>query len=350
MQSHEEPGVFDFPDHEGGSVPSSIGGIGEPRPDSFGRLKGFYQGIVDNQRDLIEVVRQFWSGVGQLTDGGVYTRVQHRAIFDRAVLQQNFTELQPCVEAIIPLDAGHLGREPVLVYLGAITPSRSQNADDLAVISENLARASRVVPRNPADILKRPRGRGYEISILSEEDRRDVEVRDQIAGLYERFGWSSEEVGTMLQNQNNILCVARRNGRIVSSGIGEMAVIPLDNTQFRIAEITEAATLVEHESNGCYAAISTTILSELVWRSRAYEIFDGELDLVFGESNGLSGGVLSVAATQARTFSTNVAGLYGFERRGILRQQVPISGSIRRTSYNDLVVTSLTRSNIYDMF
>jgi len=59
---------------------------------------------------------------------------------------------------------------------------------------------------------------------------------------------------------------------------------------------------------------------------------------------------LSVAATQARTFSTNVAGLYGFEGRGILRQQVPISGPFRRTSYNDLVVTSLTRGNVYDMF
>lgn len=350
MQSHEEPGVFDFPDHEGGSGPSSIGAVGEPRPDSFSRLKGFYQGIVDNERALIEVVRQFWSGVGQLADGGAHTRVQHRAIFDRAVLQQNSTGLLPCVEAVIPLDAGHLGRDPVLVYLGAITPSRSQNADDLAVISENLARASRVAPRNSSDILDRPRGRGYEISILSEEDNQDGAVRDQIAGLYERFGWSSEDVGTMLKNQNNILCVARRNGRIVSSGIGEMAVIPLDNTQFRIAELTEAATLAEHESNGCYAAISTTILSELARRSRAHEIFGGELDLVFGESNGLSGGVLSVAATQARTFSTNVAGLYGFEGRGILRQQVPISGPIRRTAYNDLVVTSLTRSNVYDMF
>ncbi len=350
MQSHEEPGVFDFPDHEGGSVPSSIGAIGEPRPDSFGRLKGFYQQVVNSQQALIEVVRQFWSGVGQLNDGGEYTRIQHRAIFERAVLQQNSTELQSCVEAVIPLDAGHLGTEPMLVYLGAITPSRRQNEDDLNVISENLSGASQVTPRNPADILERPRGRGYEISILSEEDRRDEQVRDQIAGLYERFGWSREEVGTMLQNPNNILCVAKRNGWIVSSGIGEIAAIPLDNTQFRIAELTEAATLAEHESNGCYAAISTTILSELARRSRAHEIFDGELDLVFGESNGLSPGVLRVAAIQARTFSTNVAGLYGFEGRGILRQQVPISGPFRRTSYNDLVVTSLTRSNVYDMF
>jgi hypothetical protein len=173
MKNHEEPGVFDFPDHEGGSVPSSIGAIGEPRPDSFGRLKGFYQQVVNCQQTLTEVVCQFWSGVGQLNDGGKYTRVQHRAIFERAVLEQNSTELQPCVEAIIPLDTGHLGTEPTLVYLGEVTPSRRQNEDDLISILVNLAAARRVTPRNPIEILERPRNRGYEISILSEEDRRE---------------------------------------------------------------------------------------------------------------------------------------------------------------------------------
>ena len=341
--------VDDVPDHEVGSE-SSIGGIGEPQPASFHRLKGFYQGLVNGTPSLFEMLHQFWAGVERLRENGEYTRVQHRGIFEHDVLAQNITTLRPWIESVVPLDSGHLGTEPVLVYLGANTQSRHQSDDDLITIGMNIIGARQVTQRQPDEIFERSRNRGYDIALLSGEERQNDFVVDQVAALYERFGWERADVRNMLNNPSNILAVAHHGGEIVSSGIGEMAVIPLLDTQFRISELTEAATDTAHENNGCYSAISATLLSELARRSREHGIFGGEIDLVFGESNGLSQGVLRVAANQVRTFATDVSGSYGLDGAGILRQQVPISGPSRRTEYNDLIVTSLTRSDLYRQY
>lgn len=342
-------GVDDVPDHEAGSE-SSIGGIGEPQPASFHRLKGFYQHFIDTPSSFLGLFNQFLTGLNRLEENGDYTRVQHRAIFEGDLLRHYGPSLGQWAEAAVPLDSGHLGTEPVLVYMAANTISRRQNNDDLLNIDINANEAKLVTPRQPAEIFERSRNRGYDIALLSEEERHNDNVVDQVASLYERFGWERTDVGNMLSNPSNILAVARYGGEIVSSGIGEMAVIPLQDTQFRIAELTEAATDSAHENNGCYSAISATLLFELARRSREEGIFGGEIDLVFGESNGLSQGVLCVAANQGRTFSTDTVVRYGLRSPGILRQQVPISGPQRNTEYNDLIVSSLRRSDLYNKY
>ncbi len=251
------------------------------------------------------------------------------------------------MEVVIPLDPGQLGIKPVLLYLSENTHARQSSMDDLMLVGKNIVMAQRAKSRTVSNILERSRERGYEVEILTQEERESEEVINQIATLYVRFGWSREEVVTMLNNRNNINAVARYDRQIVSSGIGEMAVVPLGDRAFRLVELTEAATLHEHERNGCYASISTVILLELQRRSRAFEILGGEIDVVFGESNGLSEGVLHVAAIQGRNFSTDTSERYGLFGSGILHQQVPIFGPKRQTPYNDLIVTYFTRRNLY---
>ncbi len=336
----------DVPDHQPG-LESSIGAFGAPRADSFNRLKGFYEHIVNTPERAGELMRQFYSGLARLTDGGEYTRLQHRAVFEEEMLCHIGSAIERYVEAIVPLDAGHLGKAPLLVYLAAITPSRSQHVDDIANLLLNLTIAQGVSNRSTAEILGRAHDRGYDVRILSTEERQQESVQNQIAELYARFGWSRPDVVRMLVNPSNILSVARHNGQIVSSGLAEMAMVPIVGHPFRITELTEAATLAEHEGNGCFAAISRMLLLELRQRSQARGIFGGELDVAFGESNGLSEGILRIAAGQGRTFSTHTTPEFGFTKGGVLRQQVPISGPMRRTEYNDLIVTSLTRSQVY---
>ena len=341
-----EPAFDNYAAPPGGET-SSIGAVGEPQPSTFGRLKGFYGHLVDSNLRLREAREQFFDAVEKAGRGEEFTRVQHRVIFEGDLLREQSMTLVPWVEAVVPLQEGALGNEPVLVYMAANAATRQPHGDDETRIAENLRHISLIRPRSRQEILERSQIRGYGIDILSVSDRRDEAVQDQMGTLYARFGWNREQVGEMLQNPQIILAVARTQEGIVSAGIGELAAIPIGNTVLRLAELTEAATLEDHERNGCYSAISTTILTELQRRSRLQDIFGGEIDLAFGESNGLSVGVLRVAAVQGRRFTTDSGHGYGFPDSGILRQQVPIEGTYRRTPYNDLVVTYLTRGDIY---
>src|SRR5690606_36815857 len=131
-----------------------------------------------------------------------------------------------------------------------------------------------------------------EILQLSEDELEYENQVDQMTALYERFGWNRDEVVELLQNPDNIISVAKHEGRIVSAGIAEIASIPIGNESLRIAEITEAATLEEFGGNGFYTGVSAKLLEELARRSKENSIYNGPIDLVFGECNGLSLGVL----------------------------------------------------------
>jgi hypothetical protein len=113
-----------------------------------------------------------------------------------------------------------------------------------------------------------------------------------------------------------------------------------------IIEITEAATLNEHQNKGLYAAVSTQLMIELAGMMKR----GMPIDLVFGECNGLSQGVLVVAKQQGRQFATEVGSKYGFDNSGILFQQVPISGPERHTSYNDLIPAFFTGDQLFKKY
>lgn len=343
-----ENGSFsnDMPDHQVGDT-SSIGGVGEPVASSWERYKGFYRdGVVNNNTHLSNFLSQFETAKMRLVSE--YTRVQHRAVFEAETLAQHRNELMPVVEAIIPI-GGNFGRNPLLVYASYNKPVRLPDDNDFIRVQQNIQKALNASPRNIAELLGKTHGNGHRIVILDNLLRRDRGVVSQVYGLYERFGWGEQEVTGMLGNEDNIIAVAIKGNEIVSAGMGELARIPVGDKSLRIMEVTEAATHWNYQGQGLYTGVSTALLLEAKNRSRHRQIFGGELDLVFGECNGLALGVLLVAAHQGRLFAPVVGEALGFPNTGILKQQVPISGAERNTPYNDLVVTGLTRKALYGL-
>lgn len=332
--------AHDVPEHEAGET-SSIGGLWPAERASHRRTKAFYDRVIAGDEVFEPFMTAFDASVSEMQDTDI-SRVQYRAVFERSYLDERMQDgfFAARVEAIVPLDPGDLGENPVVAYVSANADSRRTHPDDQIVIAQNIEAVAGVVVRHPLQVLERAADNGYAIEILSipSDFGGQRRVLTQMSALYERFGWSRNDVADLLRSPNNIIAVARKDGAIVSAGIAELAAVPVNGRLLRMAEITEAATLSEHEGNGAYAAISTRLLIELANRTMVGDVLGGRVDLVFGECNANERGVLKIARTQGRLFC------------GILRQQVPIKGAPVRSEYNDLVPTSLTRRQLLDMF
>ena len=341
-----EETVNDFPNHQAGQT-SSIGGLWPAESASFDRIKAFYtQAVIASNSDLEPFIESWRNGMEAVnSENNQATRVQYRGLFNADFLAQ--ARLSH-IEAVIPLDPGHLGQDTVLAYFGYNNLTRGCDPQDKETISQNINTAMRTRIRSVDEMIARPEG--YSIRTFDRSDYDEQRV-DQMHRLYQRFGWSRDDVIQLLINRNNIIGTATFNGQIVSAGIAELAHIPIgDDHSMRMVEITEAATEQSHEGNGLYAAVSTALIREVADRSLYRDIFGGEVDLVFGECNGLSTGVLKVARTQGRHFAPEFRSFRGITSEGILRQQVPIQGAEKRTEYNDLVPAFLGREQLHSRF
>lgn len=344
----------DVPQHQAGFT-SSIGALWPAEVGAFNRIKGFYnEQVVADPKTLANVEESF-NQLSDKLDTVVeevdITRVQIRAIFEDDFLRSQSKRpfLQQMVEAVIPLDAGNLGSNPVIVYLGQNSLKRRSNIEDLERIARNLEISQQQELKKPREVFTRTQAQGYQVGILTNADETEV---NQLAALYQRFSWDRAAVVEIVENPFNILAVARRNDQIVSAGIAEIADIPFlkNGSSLRIAEITEAATLPEYEREGLYTAVSIKLLQHLAATSEQSLDPINQLDLVYGECNGLSTGVLCVSKSQGREFAPSIVPSFGFEGKGIVCQPVPIEGPIRNTPYNDLVPTFLTRSRLHQLY
>jgi len=177
----------------------------------------------------------------------------------------------------------------------------------------------------------------------------DPQLREQMAALYERFGWNYDQVMSILEEPGNIFAIVRKDGKIVSAGIAERATIDIQDEQsthsLRIAELTEAATLAEHQRKGLYTAVAAQLL-------RAISALPEEerLHLVLGECNGLALGVLKAAKQLGRTFAAEVAEDLQLPIGGYLPQHVPIAGEQRETENNDLFPAFISAKDIRRLY
>lgn len=345
----------DNPDHSAGST-SSIGGLWPPEPGSFRRTKAIYNlGTISSLDEMNRFMTVFSNHTMRLSEQEFVetnnippTRIQFREVVE-AGLMRNCSRnglMQDCVEAIIPLDPGRFGHEPLLVYFAKNSLSRQPDEIDLHTIGKNIEEASFLNRRPLPEIVGKAGLNGYSLDILNE---RSENVICQLAQLYERFGWSLEDVRKIVMNKNNVFCVAKEGEQIVSSGIAETAQIPFVSSTLNIVEITEAATLDGHGGKGLYTAVSASLLTYVAHTSFGSGV-NGEIDLVFGECNALSLAVLKAAKIQGRTFATETGSQYGYPKSGILKQQVPISGPAKVTEFNDLVPAFLTREKLYEYY
>lgn len=345
IQDHlrrEEAEEQDVPTPEAG-LTSSVGALWPPEIASFNRIKGIYTpGVIQDEAGIQAILKAIAKGKEAFRRGGI-TRISLRAIIDADFLRRRASNdpwIDSLVEAQIPLR----GTQPVfqdssLVYFGVNHRSRQPIPGEIRRYLSDLTDTLRYDQGPPEQSLSRVREGGYSIGILSGPP--SDEVIDQVSLLYERFGWSRQEVIEILNKEDSVIAAASIDGQIVSAGIVEMAEIPIGEDKLRVAEITEAATNGEHAEKGLYTAVSTLLLIELADRSRRGEIFGGEIDLVYGECNGNAPGVLRTARKQGRLFAYEESGT------GILFQHAPIAGLPKLTMYNDLFPTYLTRDALY---
>lgn len=340
---------------------SSIGPTWPPQETSEHRIKGFeVRRIVTDLsqlQDYKELLAQAEAGtLGEYIHRMFnypaaakvpeYSRFSFRFLIKTALVRDAVRELGSAVEVVIPLMGSVNFEDTSMVYIGYNKPERQSDPHDLAVAKENVKLALESGPRSFETIINRVLDKGYTLETPTMDARgNDEDLRTQIASLYTRFGKTPEQVHKMLEDQNNILCIARKGDVIVGAGMAELAAIPIQTERgvvvFRFAELTEAATLESYARNGVYTAVCAKEIDELSQLPP-----DQQIDMALGECNGKAGGVLSAAHTLGRTFAIQDVDLYGGDVKGYLPQHVPISGSERRTANNDLFPAYISHQDI----
>jgi len=335
---------------------SSIGPQWPPRATSHARVKGIdNRGIVrdaEHLRDLLGLLERF---AGETSAGRTEAdRISIRALVADGLIESHRQELGTFGEAIVPLESGGELADCSLLYLGFNGEPRRSSREDVERALANIEVAVERRPRRPAELYQRVHEQGFELRVLSMEERtQDEKIQNDIARLYRRFGWAAEDTQQILRHEASLIAVGFEGlgeaKEVVGAGIAELSRVDFgDGATLRMAEFTEAATRQSHQGRGLYSAICATLMLELARRSRAAEIDGGALDVAFGESSGHDLGVLIAAIRLSRTFSRQVVEERGLPFPGYLPQHVPIAGAPRSTRYNDLFPTFLSRRALYE--
>lgn len=333
---------------------SSIGPQWPPRETSHGRVKGIdNRGIVRGEEHLADLLGRLESFAREAAAGGA-DRISIRALVADELIEAHREQLGRFGEAIVPLESGGELEGCSLLYLGWNGEDRRSAGEDVARALANIETAAARHRRRPAEIRERVESQGFALQVLSMEERLGNDrIKDDIARLYRRFGWSAEDTLQILGHEQSLIAVGfegeGERREVVSAGIAELSRIELgDGVPLRIVEFTEAATLKSHQGRGLYSAICAILMLELARRSRAGALDGGALDVAFGESSGHDLGVLIAAIRLGRTFSRQVVQERGLPFPGYLPQHVPIAGAPRSTRFNDLFPTFLSRRALYE--
>ena len=325
---------------------SSIGPTYPPQESSFGRIKGFeVRFVVDSDEKLKEIETMLESLVKNKMNSEI-TRVSYRFLCSRKVLRKSKKFLSKWGESVFSLGGSEDFDGLYVVYAGQNSKQRRSDNSDMKKSSNNIESALRRPRKKFKEIIKRVEDQGYSIESVSHTTRKiDSNFRSQMVSLYSRFGWSPEEVLDILENETNIIVVAKKNGQVVSAGLAERASVNVNidgkTKELRIAELTEAATVSEHQGKGLYTAVAATLLSSLDKLK-----LDEKVHVAFGECNSLAAGVLKAARDLNRTFAYEDSNKMRLPVKGMLTQHVPIDGPERNTMYNDLYPSYITRKNI----
>lgn len=331
---------------------SSIGPTYPPQESSFGRIKGFEtRHMVTSRKQIEEYARMIEQKIPELN--GSLSRISFRFLASNEAVESSLDLLEQYGEVILPLEGAGDGLDTMnMVYIGYNLPGvRDIDADDLKQEKDNIHVALQTPRKDFQEIISRVTEQGYTLETPDFQQRKhDTQLRDQIAALYSRFGWNYEEAMSILEKPENIFAIARRDGNIVSAALAERATINIQKTvlqkqNLRIAELTEAATLNEHQGKGLYTAIAAQLLGAIAQLPP-----EEKLHLVLGEGNGLALGVLKAIKRLGRTFASEVAQERHWPIGGYLPQHVPIEGVSRKTAYNDLFPAFISAADIQKLY
>lgn len=353
------------PLHLRGEPTSSIGPKWPPEKSSHGRIKGIYTPSVIETLEQFEF--DFFSTFQQCKENKLfgqngengYTRISLRAILTNDVLIGLPEEARGVVEAIIPLAQTQSAfTNYSLVYFGANHPFRQSDQHKQEQCYKNSDIALTKTAKNPAKLIEKPTENGYKLEILklSQEEIERQKVLKEIYDLIARFDYDEKETKQIVVNPNNTIGVAKKDGKIVAVGIAEMSQLVIGKEILTLVELTEASAHKDHLGRGLYAGISTLLIQNLVERSKDKDFNGNELDIVFGECNGSSLGVLITAVYQGRTFCSQVGRELDYPSSGMLPLHVPIldpdeeSPKDQAKRNNNLFPTFLNRKTLYELY
>lgn len=349
----QQNGFFDTP--EGQEFTSSLGALKwPPERATFERKKGVYPELIDDDDKLYDFLQK----LNNLPFDEGTTRISVRAFINEQSLRRSIGEgklkEELCLEAIIPLGGCGVNalEKSCLVYFGKNLPQRKSPNYILEEQKQRVLKAFSLVNQQPANLSPL---NDYGVRLLTFDERAKPEIFEMYFELYEPFGWDEKAVKSLLNSESNILISAFCKGRVVSSAMvefGELIVTINGNQQiiFRLAEITEAATLPHYQGQGLYKAVSRRLLEFLASN-------DNPPHLVFGELNLDSQAVIVNALRQGRTTALETAKQFSFDDLNsgwFLEQHVPINSgrSFRQDGYpyNNLMPAWLTQKKLKELY
>lgn len=345
-------------------VTSSVGLGWPPREVAFERVKGFFtQAVLTTETEFIDYLVDFndmvdfWNrGYVQVYDQvtkppehGEVSRFTERIFVNTELFKAVAPKIPSgLLEAFIPLEGAGDGFDDIgILYVGHNNETRFGDHQERAEIIPRIKKVLQRPRGSYTEIMKRQADQGITISALT--DVHNPQVIAQMSELYSKFGWSGEAVEELLNNPNNLIMVARDGNKIVSTGLAEFASFPVGDlpVPFKMAEISEAATLEEYQGRGIYTAVAAELTKQLAQKG---------VHLAYGECNGVNTAVLSAARTTGRSFAyefsveaeivyvPNHKEWFISECLGMLPQHAPIAGVPHKKPYNDLVPAFATRA------
>ncbi len=341
--------IFDIP----GPTPTSIGTVEwNPVPVSEDRAKNIYPEVLSNRRDFLGLVATFhdYPFTADISRYSTRVFVTDRTLKDLGLVDHKL--VAQYIEGIIPLTGcGSVIDDCALVYLGKNTAERTPPD---SVIYQEIAKAQTTfeTPDNrPPQIPEC----GYEIRVLTAEDRSNPEIQIQYADLYSVFGYGQDDIIKMLANRQNTMVSLFDGEIVISTGMIEHAVLNLNRNgqpvNFNVGEVTEGYTREEadgkiYRGRGLY----TYVVSELMRHEARNDI-----NLIYAESNTDQSirqpypPVLLSARRQGRRSTIPVLEEYGFPPN-LLRQHVHIKNDGHdnrpQNMRNDLLPTFMVRNEL----
>lgn len=242
---------------------------------------------------------------------------------------------QDIVEAITPLDWRHERQKLYWLQFGMNTDIRYGETLSQSEVLEMVAKLKEEKPWSFKKIHERvsPEYHFEELTKISWQDVEDLQK------VWERFGFTPQEVMLFIQSPYSYIRVARYKGRIVATARLELTRFFQGGVKFECAEHTDAATLSEHEGNGLYAAL---LAQTQVWLNSLAQ----PPDIMYGVSNADQPSVLRLARRVGRNFAVHDGLALGFPNSGVLCKDSPISVEDGAPEFRDLIMSYHTPSSL----
>jgi ribosomal protein S18 acetylase RimI-like enzyme len=301
-----------------------------PGEASHERLKGFYtENVVTDAasaKDLADTVREHSANMER---GGNFSRLSLRAIVELgslAALQDKFAPAH--IEAVLPIKDSGLG----VAYLGANRPDRRMDTNYTARHQRLLQESDNVAAACPPEAVLAAQGLRAQIVNPLEAGQ----LAPAFVPRYAVFGYNERQTEDLLRDKaNTVAYTANNSGTILSTAMAEHNRVHVSGYgDLHMVEITEASTHPDCRGRGLYAAISGHLIQSLMENR-------DELDVIFGESNLSSPGVIYAARKNARHFNFEDRQDFGIDNPafGMLPQHVSVADGLEVRPYNDFAVS-----------